>query len=231
MQMKTFVMRLLKLVSSAQTDESELAPHPHRIRLWGSGPEDLAFPPLCPYCGAAATTRVAYSKLFHSVKHSEDGRSQGYVTTVVKVPYCDACIARHRADVPQPRTLVGLLMYLRAASQPLLAVALAGGAVASGYGAIVLLPRGVPIAASLLLLSLLLAVAAIGGYRLARDGREYMRAAPQSGITSAFDFGESTRPNGESDRFLCTIRNERFAQEFAKLNSERIYVPNSPIAG
>jgi hypothetical protein len=230
MQLKTHLLHSMKFLSSAQSDESQLAPHPHRIRLWGDGPEDLAFPPLCPNCGAAATTRLAYFKLFNSVKHAEDGRPQGYVRAVAKVPYCDECITLHHEEAPPPRTLVGMLMYLSAASQPTLVVAFAGGAIAAAVGAFALLPRSLPGAASLLLLSLLLVLAAFGAGRQAREAREYLRAAPQGGITTAFDFGESTRPGGDSDRFLCTIRNKSFAQEFAKLNSKRILAQGGPPA-
>jgi hypothetical protein len=218
--MKTLLMRLLKRVSSAQTDENELAQHPHRIRFWGNDPGHLAFPPLCPNCGAAATASLAYSKVFHQ---EQAYFARGYVTTVVKVPYCDACIARHRAEVPPPRTLIDLLMHLRAASEPLWMVAFAVSAIAAGCGGILLLPRILPLAVSLLLLSLLLAAVAFGCYRSAQEGHEYLRASPQGGITTAFDFSDGAEMADESARFLCTIRNERFAQEFTKLNFDHIY--------
>jgi hypothetical protein len=218
--MKTLVMRLLKRVSSAQTNESELAQHPHRIRFWGNDPGHLAFPPLCPNCGAAATARLAYSKVFHQ-EHAY--LAKGYITTVVKVPYCDACIARHHTEAPPPRTLIDLLMRLRAAAQPLWVVAFAGSAIAAGYGGILLLPRIQPLAISLLLLSLLLAAVTFGCYRSAQEGCEYLHASPQGGITTAFDFSDGAEMTDESARFLCTIRNERFAQEFANLNFDHIY--------
>jgi len=225
--MKTLVNRLLKLYGSAQSDESQLAPHPHRIRIWGSGPENLAFPSLCPNCGAPATNCLAYSKVFNAMK----GRGlRGYVTAVVKVPYCDACIALHHLEVPPPRTLVDLLVRLKAALQPLWTLAIAGCALAVGTGALVLLPRILPMAVSLLLISLLLTAAAFGSYRVAQEGRAFRRAAPQGGITTAFDFSESTSPDDESERFLCTIRNERFAQEFASLNSKHICTASGPSA-
>ena len=85
-------------------------------------------------------------------------------------------------------------------------------------------------AVSLLLISLLLTAAAFGSYRVAQEGRAFRRAAPQGGITTAFDFSESTSPDDESDRFLCTIRNERFAQEFARLNSKHICTTSGPSA-
>jgi hypothetical protein len=59
---------------------------------------------------------------------------------------------------------------------------------------------------------------------------EYLRVAPLTEITRAFDFGDHHTGAFEADRFTCTIRNVDFAHEFAALNRARAWSQNSPRA-
>ena len=77
-----------------QDNPSELAPHPHRLTLRGS-PGGADFPPLCPNCGSSAAHRIEYAKVFRQT--DSDGPTR-YVVSSVAVPFCDPCIARHRAQ-------------------------------------------------------------------------------------------------------------------------------------
>src|SRR5258705_8194540 len=77
-----------------QGNASELAPHPHRFTLRGAA-SSLQFPPLCPNCGSAAADRLTYAKVF---RHTDSDGPTRYVVSSIAVPFCDACIARHRAQ-------------------------------------------------------------------------------------------------------------------------------------
>jgi len=88
-----------------QGNASELAPHPHRLTLRGAA-SGLQFPPLCPNCGGAAAERLSYAKVF---SHADSDGPTRYVVSSIAVPFCGACIARHRAQ-EVPRTLMSDLV-------------------------------------------------------------------------------------------------------------------------
>ncbi len=80
-----------------QDGPADLVPNPHRLTLRGSA-RDAAFPPMCPNCGGAADKAIACSKVFRRA----DEDSVSYLVETVAVPFCDACIARHRAQEQRP---------------------------------------------------------------------------------------------------------------------------------
>ncbi|RZL88286.1 MAG: hypothetical protein EOP82_23930 [Variovorax sp.] len=59
---------------------------------------------------------------------------------------------------------------------------------------------------------------------------EHLRVPPQSDITEAFDFSDDVAAVFEPPRFICTVRDARFAEAFAALNRERRWVAHSPAA-
>jgi hypothetical protein len=209
----------------AQDNESELAPHPHSLRLWGS-PGGVNFPPLCPNCGATATQRITYSKVFRRVLDSESPNS--YVIASASVPFCDPCIAQHRADTPTPNFWSTLLSSFGGGGDMIGAVVLGLAAAFTGYNAIAeLLHLRLLNFALLSMLTLVIGLFARGQYRFAWQDTEYLRVPPQTSVTLAFDFSDSTGGAFESVRFLCTMRDAGFAAAFKQLNRENEYRPGS----
>jgi hypothetical protein len=66
--------------------------------------------------------------------------------------------------------------------------------------------------------------------KLAWQETEYLRVPPQTRVTLAFDFSDSTAASFESVRFLCTMRDAGFAAAFKQLNREIEFQPDSPEA-
>jgi hypothetical protein len=198
------------------------------MQFWGE-PGNLSFPELCPNCGNSAKNRLTYTKTFYRASGTDTPNS--YFTTLIRVPFCDACISRHRVEGPGPSLLMNLLSRLLTLAQGLgvLSFGLAAG-VAAYYAFIQFQRQHLSIAASLGALALFTALVAKGMYGLMRDGTENMRAEKQSGMTLAFDFSDSIAAPFESIRFDCSMRNEAFAKAFRKLNHAAEYIPGNPVA-
>lgn len=142
---------------------SELVPHAHRMTLWGS-PSTLDFPPICPNCGNAAANRVSYSKVFQ--RSSDSDTPVGHVVIRVAVPFCDDCIAQHRAQTSSASLVQTVLS-------------------------------------------------------------SFATGDMQTSVTQAFDYSDSKAAPFESDKFTCTMRDERFAAAFRDLNRQFEFDPNS----
>jgi hypothetical protein len=212
----------------AQDSESELAPHPHSVRLWGT-PGGLNFPPLCPNCGATATQRITYSKAFLRILDSETPNS--YVVTSASVPFCDPCIAQHRAETPTSGIWITLLSSFGGGGDMIGAVVLGVAAAFTGYHAIAeLLHLSLLNFAVLSVVTLVIGLFARAQYKFAWQVTEYLRVPPQTRVTLAFDFSDSTAAPFEAVKFLCTMRDAGFAAAFKQLNCESEFRPGSPEA-
>lgn len=207
-----------------QDSASELAPHPHRLTLRGS-PGGADFPPLCPHCGSAAANKIAYAKVF---RHADSDGPTHYVVSSVAVPFCDPCIERHRAQEVKPSLTAHLLsgfatMDMLGAVFPamgaLFLVYLALGDALHGRGTRFLVELGI---------GAVFALIAWGQARVVWRQTERFRVPPQSDVTLAFDFSDDAAPVFEAARFVCTMRNDRFANAFRALNIEREWLARSP---
>jgi hypothetical protein len=206
-----------------QGDVSELAPHLHRYTLRGAA-SGLQFPPLCPNCGSAAAERLSCAKVF---SHSDSDGPTRYVVSSIAVPFCDACIAKHRAQEVK-RTLMSDLissfatMDMLGAVFPALAALfllyLALGDLFHARGTRMLVELGIGAVFGLI---------AWAQARAVWEQTAHLRVAPQSDVTIAFDFSDDTAPAFESARFVCAMRNPAFANAFRVLNIEREYLPAS----
>jgi hypothetical protein len=211
-----------------QDSEAELAPHPHRMQLWGEV-GNLLFPRLCANCGNAASKRLTYSKTFRRVSDSDTPNS--YITTLVRVPFCDHCIAQHKAEGLPASMLAHLLSRLLSAAHAVGAFGFGIAAAIAAYFAVHnLFQQHLKYSYPLALLSLFLALFAWGYYRATRDGTEHIRAQGQTGMTRAFDFSDSTAAPFESSKFVCTMKNEQFAGAFKQLNQAMEFQPGSALA-
>jgi hypothetical protein len=164
-----------------QDNESELAPHPHHLRLWGA-PGDLNFPPLCPNCGAPPTQRLAYSKVFRRILDSDALNS--FVVTSVSVPFCDPCITQHRAETQPPSLWVTLLSGFGGGGDMLGAVGLGAATAFTGYHALAgLLHLSLRDFAMFSVLTLVFGSIAWYQCKVAWHDTEYLRVPPQTRVT------------------------------------------------
>ncbi len=211
---------------ASQDNASELTPHPHRLTLRGT-PREADFPPLCPHCGNAAANRIEYAKVF---RHSDSDGPTRYVVSSVSVPFCDSCIASHRAQEVRPALIENVLssfatMDMLGAVFPAIAAVflayLALGDVLHGRGTRFLVELGIGAVFALIAWAQGLAVWA---------ETEHLRVPPLSEVTRAFDFSDDSASAFEAARFVCTMRNQSFANAFRILNIDREWLTNSPQA-
>ncbi len=210
-----------------QHDDSELAPHAHRMTLWGA-PDAAHFPPLCPNCGSAAATRLSYSKAFR--RSSESDTPDSSVVMSVAVPFCDDCIARHRAEVRSPNLLANVLSSF-SGGEMFAAAGLGAAAAFTAYHALDELLHG-----RMAHFAVFAGLTAIFGLLARFQGKvawretEHLRVAAQTSVTKAFDYSDNEPAPFESARFSCTMRDERFAAAFKSLNRHLEYEPGSMAA-
>ena len=209
-----------------QDNSSELAAHPNRLALRGS-PGDAVFPPLCPNCGGSAIRNIEYAKVFRHI--DSDGPTR-YTVSWVAVPFCGPCIARHRAQAAKPSLSLDLIssfatLDMLGAVFPAMAALflawLALGDVLHGRGTRFLMELGIGAVFAL--------IAWAQGWAVWHE-TERFRVPPQSDVTLAFDFGDDTASAFEPARFVCTIRDLRFADAFRALNIDREWHAGSPEA-
>lgn len=211
---------------AAQDNASELAPHPHRLTLRGTA-AGADFPPMCPNCGGAATQRIEYAKVFRDT--DSDGPTR-YRVSSVSVPFCDPCIARHRAQEVKP-TFTGNVLSSFATGDMLGAVFPAIAAVFLAWLALgdVLHGRGTRFVVELGIGAFFALIAWAQG-RAVWQQTDYLRVPPQTDVAKAFDFSDDSASAFEAARFVCTMRNDRFANAFRILNIDREWLANSPEA-
>ena len=211
---------------ASQDNASELTPHPHRLTLRGT-PRRADFPPLCPNCGSAAESRIEYAKVF---RHTDSDGPTRYAVSSVNVPFCDSCIASHRAQEVKP-TLTDQVLSSFATMDMLGAVFPAIAAVFLAYLALgdMLHGRGTRFLVELGIGAVFALIAWAQG-RAVWDETERFRVPPLSDVTKAFDFSADSASAFETARFVCTMRNDRFANAFRILNIDREWLPNSPQA-
>ena len=208
----------------SQDAASELAQHLHRFTLHGA-PGSLEFPPLCPNCGAAAAARVVCSKVFR--RTHTDAPTEHRVTSVA-VPFCAECIASHRRQ-STPLTPWDKVLASFATGDMLGALFPGIAALFVSYLALKALVRG-----QLTTLAVMLAVAGFFGLiawsqrRAVWAETEHLRVVRQSPVSIAFDFSDDIAPTFEPPRFICTVRDARFAAAFEALNRSHQWVAGSP---
>jgi hypothetical protein len=199
-----------------QDSADDLADHLYGVVVM-AGSEGLNFPWLCPYCGNAASQRIAVEKVFRQA--SADDSLTSYVVEQAQVPYCDDCIAQHKHEQRlltwQQRVVVSL------------ATGLTVSALGCSFMALLFLPvalrdiwrPGFPLPLVVVAFFALIAYSSLSG---AWRQNAYRRVAPQTRITLAFDFSERYAPLFEAARCTITIRNPAFAESFRTLNRQSV---------
>lgn len=204
-----------------------LIPHTHHMCLWGA-PEAAQFPALCPNCGHPATARLMLAKGF--VRSSGSDTPDHRAVLSVAVPFCNRCIARHRAELPATGALARLLSGFHS-GEMLAAVAFAAAAAFTSWHALAELrhARLAPCAV-FAALSVLFGLIARFEARRAWQDTEYFRVPAQTSVTRAFDFSDNEPAPFESPKYDCTMHDAGFAAAFRVLNQAREFRPGSPQA-
>ena len=202
-------------------------PNAHGMTLWGA-PADAEFPPLCANCGEPAASHLAVAKSFERSSDSET--SNTFVVHSASVPFCDGCIARHRAEAP-PRRAWSIALSSFASGHMFQAVCLAVVAVfLAGHAAGDLLHGRLSVFVVFAAGAAFFGVMARFLARLGWRESEYARVPKPTGITTAFDFTDNVPAAFEAPKYVCTMRDARFFAAFAALNREREFRPGSPAA-
>lgn len=202
--------------------DRDLAPHSHRLELVGRLGA-LAWPALCANCGVETDERITVRKVFARPRQRTRGTStyRRHVIARADVPYCPACIARHRELTP-PRSLLGDLWRML---WPVL-IPMAGSAwfflltlrlaltEHDRSGRALLFVWGLPAIFG----SIFLWCVVIGWWssRTARVER-------QSEVTRACDFSDDVSWPWERERRIYALRDERFAKAFGDANATRFW--------
>lgn len=202
----------------------ELAPHAHRMTLWGA-PDAAEFPPVCPNCGSAAATSLRLAKGFRRSSGSDTPDVR--VVISVSVPFCNDCIARHRAEARTPGLLPSLLSSFGSGNM-FAAVGFGTAAAFTGYHAFDELLRGRPSHFGVFagLTAVFGLIARIQG-KIGWQETEYVRVPVRTSVTQAFDYSDNEPAPFESAKYECTFRDDRFAAAFKALNRQLEFQPGS----
>ena len=207
-----------------QRGEVDLVDRPQRFTLRGQ-PGDTTFPLLCPNCGGAAQRRITVAKVFED--SGDDDTPRGFSVVSVAVPFCDTCIARHRSEERVPGALANLLSSFADADM--------FGAVFPGIAALFvaqLVLRDL-LKGRFIVALVLLAVGTVFGLIAWFQGvavwakSAHLRVPKQTSVTEAFDFSDDVSAPFEPPRFVCTVRDARFARVLEAINQAQLWVPGS----
>ena len=200
-----------------------LIPHPHQLEICGA-PRSLSWPDVCANCGAPARQRLRLRKAFYGrgARHSYPD-VPGYRVIAADVPYCDACVARHRDTLPRVSFLkrwgwclfnpahlatIGFAVMLVAVGPDLVARLSAEPTSRLGWGILGVLVFGVVWTPAIV-------------WWFTRPHR----FEPRSEITTACDISNDVGWFYEGRRHLYAFRNQAFAEAFARANQARVWTP------
>lgn len=204
---------------------ADLAPHPHRMSLWGA-PAGARFPPLCPNCGSATAKFLPLTKSF--VRSTGSDTPNETIVLSAAVPFCDPCIARHDSETARPGHLATLMSGF-ASGDMFAAVGFGSAAAFTAFQALGELTRGrgshfLVFAA----LALAFATIAVLQGRKAWRETEHTRVRPQTEVSRAFDYGDNEPAPFRSPMYTCTMRDGRFFAAFQALNRDLEFQPGTP---
>jgi hypothetical protein len=203
-----------------------LAPNPHRVELVGA-PSALAWPAVCPNCGAPASERIRVGKVF-VVTYQFDDQPAWYRVCRVAMPFCSPCAARHRSEQPAASSAERLLTMVRA-EMAIPMVIMGAVAVFCAREALASLPDQVG-AAVMGGLGLLFALGSAACARSAWRGSARFRVPPQTSVTLSCDFSDDISDPFDEERRIYAIRDPRFAEAFASMNAQAAWDPDAPRA-
>jgi hypothetical protein len=190
-------------------------------------PKDLAWPAICPNCGANASESIRIQKVFFRARRITDDPSY-HVITAVDVPFCAACVERHRVEEPG---MTGGQRFASTFMSPMLFIMLFA-ALAAAFCLKEALSdpsdrTGMAVMGGMAAFFLLIGFA---GWLASLGATKRLRVPAQTSVTLAFDFSDDLSKIFDQSRRIYAIRNEAFATEFESLNRDRVWHPDAPTA-
>jgi hypothetical protein len=196
-------------------DEHRNLPGGQLVALIGSH-RRVAWPSLCPACGAAASTHIDVAKIFG--RRSRYGNYSYYRLIVrMRVPFCVACAERHQQLVTRVPSWVGSLFRTPAI------LSFVGAAAVAAILSMIVLQGGENVSLGMRLYAFggIVLLLGLGIFITAREAR-FLRVPPLTDVTSACDFSDNVGfPFGR--RRFYAIRNPAFADAFSQANHDRIW--------
>ena len=201
----------------AQFRDRDLPADAHRVELTGP-PRTLAWPGMCPNCGAPAAERIEVRRIFRRGSRHRPWRY--IIGPRVAVPFCAACAEQHRREL-SPITARELLV--RCLLNPLwIAVAGATTFAVISYQPAVVGTRGNPGHwVGVALFGTLVLTAAYGVFAV-WDSTKLLRVPPPTDVTRAFEFSDNLNIL-LGERHVYAIRNSAFAEALAAANRGRLW--------
>lgn len=176
----------------------------------------VVWPPLCPACGAAASTRLNVAKVFG--RQSRYGGHSYYRFIVrMQIPFCRSCADRQQQLVKPVPSVIG--SFFRT---PAILSFIGAAAVAAILSMIFLQGgEGVSLGTRLYALSGIVLLLGLGIFITAREAR-FLRVPPLTEITRACDFSDNVGfPLGR--RRFYALRNGAFADAFTRANQDWLW--------
>lgn len=188
-----------------------------RVELKGP-PRRLAWPNICPNCGAPASERIVVRKIF---RRMPGGRRRGgwkYLIRSVEIPLCGACAESHRQSATP---ITGRELLLLCLLNPLM-IPVVG---ATAFAVITFRPAVVETGGHWLGLAIFgfFAVTAVWSALAAWLSTRLHRVPPRTEIARACDFSDNLGNFIVGERHVYAIRNEGFAASFVEANRDRIF--------
>jgi hypothetical protein len=198
----------------------------HRVTLAGS-PDALRWPDVCACCGAASAERLPVTRVFNrDWRFSPAARSADAFRIIsvrtLAVPFCAACVSRHRQEVRSVGPLgVILSVFATAFVIPSILAVLAVvlyvfPALLGSGGALISVPATADRAA-------VFVMAAVGFGAVVWYQTRPRRVTPPTAVTSAFDFSDNLAGLFRPEYRVYGMENERFAQAFRDANHDRLH--------
>ena len=176
----------------------------------------VAWPQLCPACGALASTHIDVAKIFG--RRSRYGGYSYYRLIVrMRIPFCRSCADRHEQLVKPVPSVIGSFFRTPAL------LSFIGAAAVAAILSMIFLQGGEHVSPGIRLYALggILLLVGMGIFITAREAR-FLRVPPLTEITRACDFSDNVGfPLGR--RRFYAIRNAAFADAFTKANHDRLW--------
>jgi hypothetical protein len=196
----------------------------YRIEL--AGPlRRLAWPGLCPSCGATASTRLPVTKVFARDWYlkridRDDVRLLSYQT--IEMPLCEACASRHGALVER----IGLARWIASyfATTFIIPLLVAVFMLLLYVDPTLLGPAADLVAAPkrATQTAVVAAFAAANAWLVWHQTRRW-RLPPQTEVTLSFDFSDTLGEVFGREHRVYAMSNRRFAEAFTAANADRVW--------
>lgn len=182
----------------------------------------VQFPLMCPNCGAPAQRTLEVRRALQTYVYNSDGPNETvHEIRSYPVPFCEHCIHRHfsAAAGASPWLPLKRMFGGDGAGEAL------GGTIVLLVGAF-FLKEGI-LKLSPVLLGFAMLPGTIGSWLMYRNWRrnEHMSVAPASEVTSAVECTPNLSLDFEPAWRAFRFRNAGFAEQFRRLNAERIWDP------